>query len=205
MATSGSEVTIQGEGVGSATVVARATDPAGLAATQNFNVTVTERPVGVCERTAQVRAAILKAVGVTECASVTRSQLAGIDSLDATGSSLSSLQPGDFELLSGLTVLHLGDNQVSHLPRNVFSDLSSLESLNLRNNQLQELLPRAFSGLSNLRYLELHNNHLSRLSDEAFLGLSRLQKLGLDFNQLVGVAAERILGSRWTRITGLGG
>lgn len=184
VATSGSVVTIRGEDVGRATVAATAKDPAGAYATQNFGVTVTERPVGVCDRTAQVRDAILAALGFTDCASVTRSQLAEIDSLDATGSGLSSVQPDDFALLSGLTVLRLGDNQLSHLPRSVFSSLSSLESLDLPNNQLQALPPGVFSGLDSLKYLELHNNLLSQLPNDAFSGLSGLRVLGLDANQL---------------------
>ena len=182
--TSGSEVTIRGEGVGSATVVVTARDPGGLNATQSFNVTVIERPVGVCMRTPQVRDAILAALGVTECASVTLSQLAGIVSLDVSESGLSGLKEGDFELLPGLTVLHLGSNQLSELPQAVFSDLSSLESLDLSNNRLQELPAGVFAGLSSLSTLELHNAGLSRLPDGVFSGLSSLKELGLDANQL---------------------
>ena len=181
---SGSVVTVRGESVGSATIVVTATDPANLSATQNFNITVTERAVGVCSRTAQVRDAILEALGVTECASVTRSQLAEIESLDVTDSGLSGLREDDFELLPALTVLRLGSNQLSQLPQNVFSDLPSLDTLDLSNNRLQELPARIFAGLSGLLDLELHNAGLSRLPDGAFSGLSGLQVLGMDANQL---------------------
>ena len=183
--TSGSgTVTIFGLDVGTGTVTVTARDPGRLNATQSFNVTVTERPVGVCDRTAQVRDAILALVGVTECASVTLSQLAGIKSLVVSDSGLSGLQEGDFELLPGLTVLHLGSNQLSQLPQAVFSDLDGLQSLNLSNNSLQGLPAGVFSGLSSLIDLEMHGNHLSRLPDGAFSGLSRLRVLGLDANRL---------------------
>ena len=184
MTTFGSMVTIFGFDVGTGTVTVTARDPGGLNATQSFNVTVTERPVGVCMRTPQVRDAILAALGVTECASVTGPQLAGIDSLDVSESGLSGLKEGDFELLPKLTVLRLGGNQLSELPPAVFSDLSSLESLDLSNNRLQELPAGVFAGLSSLSTLELHNAGLSRLPDGVFSGLSSLKELGLDANQL---------------------
>ena len=182
---SGSVVTIRGEGVGSVTVVVTATDPAGLNATQNLDVTVTERPVGVCDRTAQVRDAVVNELdGVTDCALVTRSQLAEIDSLDVSDAGLSSLQENDFQLLPGLIVLRLGANQLSQLPRNVFSNLGSLAVLDLSSNRLQALSAGTFSGLSSLRDLEFHDNRISRLEDGAFDGLRSLRALGLDANQL---------------------
>ena len=190
----GSAVTIRGVGVGTGTVTVTASDPGGLNATQSFNVTVIERPVGVCMRTPQVRDAILGALGVTECASVTLSQLAGIVSLDVSESGLSGLKEGDFELLPGLTVLHLGSNQLSELPQAVFSDLDGLQSLNLSNNSLQELPAGVFSGLSSLIDLEMHGNHLSRLPDGAFSGLSRLRVLGLDANRLSQLSQDLFSG-----------
>ena len=180
---SGSVVRIRGESAGSATVVARATDPAGLFATQNFNVTVTERPVGVCLRTPEVGDAILAAVGVTECGSVTLAQLAGIDSLIIVKDSLPGLKADDFELLPGLKVLRLG-SKLPKLPPTVFSGLDSLAVLDLANNSLQELPARVFAGLSSLRYLNLHNAGLSELRENAFSGLTDLQTLGLEANEL---------------------
>ena len=179
--TTGSVVRIRGEGVGSATVVVRATDPAGLSATQDFNVTVTERPVGVCMRTAQVRDAILQTLDVTDCASVARSQLAEIDSLIIAEDSLPGLKADDFELLPGLKVLRLG-SKLPQLPPTVFSGLDSLAVLDLANNSLQEL--PAFAGLSSLRYLELHNNDLAGLGKDSFSELSNLDRLGLGGNSL---------------------
>ena len=190
----GSMVTIRGVDVSPGTVTVTARDPGGLNATQSFNVTVIERPVGVCMRTPQVRDAILAAVGVTDCNSVTGSQLAGIDSLDVSDSGLSRLQEGDFELLPGLTVLRLGTNQLSELPRNVFSGLDSLAVLDLSNNSLQELPAGVFSGLSSLIDLEMHGNHLSRLPDGAFSGLSRLRVLGLDANRLSQLSQDLFSG-----------
>ena len=143
----------------------------------------------------QVRDAILAAVGVTECASVTGPQLAGIDSLDVSESGLSRLQEGDFELLPKLTVLRLGGNQLSELPQTVFSDLSSLESLDLSNNRLQEFASgRVRRALEPHSTLELHGNHLSRLPDGAFSGLSRLRVLGLDANRLSQLSQDLFSG-----------
>ena len=183
----GSMVTIRGVDMGKGTVTVTATDPGGLNAIQSFNVTVTERPVGVCMRTPQVRDAILAAVGVTDCNSVTGSQLAGIDALDVSGSGLSGLEEDDFELLPGLTVLRLGSNRLSQLRPNVFSGLDSLAVLDLSNNSLQELRAGVFSGLSSLIDLEMHNNALSQIREGAFSGLSTLKQLGLDANELSGL------------------
>ena len=183
----GSMVTIRGVDMGKGTVTVTATDPGGLNAIQSFNVTVTERPVGVCMRTPQVRDAILAAVGVTDCNSLTGSQLAGIDSLDVSESGLSGLKEDDFELLPGLTVLRLGSNRLSQLRPNVFSGLDSLAVLDLSNNSLQELRAGVFSGLSSLIDLEMHNNALSQIREGAFSGLSTLKQLGLDANELSGL------------------
>ena len=71
--------------------------------------TAKAQDVAVCDRTSQVRDAIVSAVaGVSDCADVTAADLAAITELEIIeDSSLTSLQAGDFGGLTGLTILDL--------------------------------------------------------------------------------------------------
>ena len=91
----------------------------------------------VCERTEEVRDAIVAAVsGVSACANVTDAHLAAITSrLDIGYQGITSLQAGDFDGLTALTDLSLQSNySLSDLPVGVFDGLTALTDLRLNNN-----------------------------------------------------------------------
>ena len=170
-------------GVGQNTIKAIVTSQ-DETATQTYVIVVTrDGAAGVCDRTAQVRDAIVAAVtGVSACAEVTEAHLAGITTLDLRRQSIASLQSGDFAGLSSLEELWLRDNQLTALPADIFSGLAALETLTLWNNQLESLPGNVFAGLSALQVLQLHSNRLSTLPAGLFTGLTRLGTVSLGGN-----------------------
>ena len=144
---------------------------------------------GVCGRTEQVRAAIMSAVGVSDCAAVTTAQLTGVGSLHLTKMGIRSLQPDDFSGLTNLRILYLSRNKLSSLPAGVFSDLTALEVLYLGTNALSSLPDGVFSGLTALEWLSLGGNDLSSLPASVFSDLTALESLYLGSNELNSLPA----------------
>ena len=98
--------------------------------------TVLAQSSGICNRTQEVRDAILaKLSDVSDCANVTDSHLAGITGdLTLSDKSISALKTGDFKGLSGQEQLHLDTNNLSDLPDGIFEGLESLDTLWLNFN-----------------------------------------------------------------------
>ena len=98
--------------------------------------TVIAQSSGICDRTQQVRDAILaKLADVSDCANVTDSHLAGITGdLTLSNESISALKAGDFQGLAGLEQLYLDNNNLSDLPYGIFEGLESLDTLWLNFN-----------------------------------------------------------------------
>ncbi len=169
-----------------------------------------QAPAGICDRTPQVRDAILDLIGGgAACGDVTAAQLEAItDTLNLTTQGIANLKTDDFQGLTNLRYLYLGENALTSLPEGVFSGLASLRSIDLQTNALTALptnvlrdlpnlsglylsgnalttLPEGlFSGLSNLRSVALHRNTLTELPEGLFSGLSNLSSLGLGYNAL---------------------
>ena len=123
-----------------------------------------ESLIPVCDRTPQVRDAIVAAVsGVSNCRNVTEAHLAAITLLDLRSRNITTLKAGDFDGLSSLRSLRLGNNQLSSLPADLFSGLTALGWLDMRRNQLTTLPDKVFSGLTALGSLNLGDNNLSSL------------------------------------------
>ena len=101
--------------------------------TTPFSFVVAADP-SVCDRTPQVRDAIVALVPVSDCADVTNIHLAGIGVLDLSRSSIVTLQEGDFAGLANLYNLALNDNNLMALPGGVFSGLTALDFLLLDGN-----------------------------------------------------------------------
>ncbi len=170
---------------------------------------------GVCDRTPQVRDALVKISGVTTCEEVSSEYLAGVTSLQLQWTRIGSLQAHDFSGLSNLSRLELGYNSLTTLPVGIFSGLHSLSLLLLNENSLTSLpeeifrdttrlggltlngnslttLPVGiFGGLHNLSHLELQQNSLSTLPVGVFGGLGSLEYLYLEDNSLITLP-ERI-------------
>ena len=166
--------------------------------TVTINVTdVADTPVvstltPVCDRTPQVRDAIVAAVrGVSDCNDVTDAHLAAIRGLlDLRNKNISALKPGDFDGLSLLQDIRLDRNQLRALPADIFSGLSSLRTLYLGDNQLTSLPADVFSELSALTDLFLHENRLASLPVDLFAGLSALRQINLHTNRLTTLPAN---------------
>ncbi len=143
---------------------------------------------GVCDRTGQVRDAIVAAASVSACGDVTEAHLAAIEDLDITDGGISVLKAGDFSGLTSLKGLSLLGNLLRTVPVGVFAGLDNLEVLDLEYNQLDTLPARVFAGL-NLIFLGLEGNDLAALPAGVFAGLTNLISLDLSENELVTLPA----------------
>ncbi len=140
---------------------------------------------GVCDRTPQVRDALVVIVGggVT-CADVTPDQLGRISVLSLGSERIETLQSGDFAGLTSLEQLDLYDNDLTALPPNIFAGLINLRQLNLWHNDLTTLSPNVFADLTNLRVLDLDDNDFAVIPPNVFAGLINLERLWLNDTRL---------------------
>ena len=140
---------------------------------------------GICDRTAQVRDAILHQLpGTSDCAAVTDTELSGIIRLALSEKGITTLKSGDFSGLSNLQHLNLADNELSALPDGIFDDLTGLESLYLYSNRLSELPDGIFDDLTGLEDLLFFNNGIRGLPDNIFDNLAGLESLSLGGNEI---------------------
>ena len=147
-----------------------------------------DRTGGICDRTEQVRDAIVAGTAATTCTNVTMAHLSGLSPwLDLSDKDLSSLQPGDFDGLTALTRLDLDDNALTELPADIFDELTALVNLDLRDNALTELPAGIFDGLTALKFLDLSNNKLTELPAGIFDELTALTRLTLLKNKLTSL------------------
>ena len=143
--------------------------------------------VDICDRTPQVRDAIVAAAGAEDCAAVDSESLAGVTWLGISDQGLTSLRADDFGGLTSLQTLWLSGNQLAALPEGIFDGLTGLQYLFLFRNQLTALPEGAFDGLTGLQQLSLDSNQLAALPEGAFDGLTSLQDLWLSRNQLAAL------------------
>ena len=141
---------------------------------------------GICDRTAQVRDAILARLdNVSDCANVTDTDLSYLLlTLDLENSGITTLKSGDFDGLSRLNGINMSRNNLSALPDGVFDGLSRLQIINMNHNNLSALPDGVFDDLSRLFSIKLRRNNLSTLPDGVFSDLGDLQVLYLDANHL---------------------
>ena len=137
-----------------------------LEPSQNIDGRLDALTGGICERTPQVRAALVTAVqenddAVTNCSLVTAAHLAGITGVLRLGNQgIEALKAGDFAGLSGVTQLNLNANALSALPSGIFEGLDAVDTLTLRDNALGEgsLADRVFEPLTAVTTLALDQN-----------------------------------------------
>ena len=139
---------------------------------------------GVCDRTPQVRDAIVDEAGGRDCSQVSDRRLREIRQLILQSRNLSALQAGDFAGLSAVEWLDLRFNKLRTLPVGVFDGLTALQFLLLEWNELRTLPARVFDGLLALEELNLSINKLRTLPVGVFDGLTALQLLQLRDNRL---------------------
>ena len=120
---------------------------------------------GVCERTPQVRDALVahaqgRDAAVTDCSKVTETHLAAVRLLNLEDPGMTALKAGDFEGLTGVETLTLQGNALTALPAGIFDDLGMVMELGLNHNALAEgsLPDRVFETLTRLHTLYLGNN-----------------------------------------------
>ena len=107
-----------------------------VAAFMNEPVRNELREGGVCDRTEQIKAELVRVSGVSTCTFVTNRMLAAISSLDLSNKSIETLMTGDFEGLTSLSFLNLSSNEIETLTANDLDGLTALEYLDLKNNEL---------------------------------------------------------------------
>ncbi len=176
-------VTVTGVATGKATVTHRVTAstddryPAGLAID---SVAVTVWP-GICDRTKQVRDALIQETFQDACGGVTGSHLAEVTYLYISGSELTALKAGDFDGLAALEFLTVNDTGLMSLP--ALGDLDSLQTLDVAYNKLTSLPD--LRDLGSLDSLRASGNQLTSLPDLS--SNSALATLEVDDNRLTSL------------------
>ena len=172
-------------------------------------------PASVCDRTPQVRDAIVLATGRGDCGAVSEFDLLDVAVLDLEHQGITTLDAGDFTGLASMTELRLPYNRLGTIPEQAFRDLvnlrllylwrtdltavpvairglSSLQRLHLGYNNIQGIRRESFQGLSELRWLWLNGNRLTTLPDGVFSELKGLRYLHLDNNRITDVRKEAL-------------
>ena len=162
--------------------------------TLTYTLTVRRARPGICDRTEQIRTAILAEIaGVSDCADVTATHLAAITTFGGNigfGTAIkgiTALKPGDFAGLTALTLLNLSVNQLTALPAGIFSDLTAVTKIELEANRLASLPEGVFAGLAKLTAIGLYGNRLTGIPAGVFAGLPALTEIELTSNRLTGL------------------
>ena len=156
--------------------------------TQSFKL-----KTSVCDRTEEIKKAILEETNQTNCQNVSSEHLSQVIGLKIITDTLVNLKSHDFHGLTHLTELAIAFNRnLKTLPPRVFSELTNLEQLVLNNNQLKILPPETFSGLTNLKRLSLDNNQLESLPPLIFSNLKSLKIIVLTNNPFSDEEKTRI-------------
>ena len=141
--------------------------------------------VGVCDRTPEVRDAILRNLPEVDwCVLVTSEHLGTVRYIQLGNENMPAIKADDFDGLTNLTYLGLRDNNLVSFPDGVFDDLISLKTLQLDENDLASLPEGVFDNLVNLEKLELSNNDLVSLPPGVFDDLKNLEQLDISNNLL---------------------
>ena len=133
---------------------------------------------GICQRTLEVRNAIVAASGAATCAQVTQRHLREIAALDLSDQWITTLRAEDFDGLVRLDLLDLSGNLLTSLPEGVFDDLYLLKTLKLDGNLLTTLRADVFEELFLLEELTLNGNRFASLPAGLFPEFSRFDGMG---------------------------
>ena len=174
----GSAITVVGEQPGTAAITVTARDPAGLTATQNFEVTV--EPFS--ER--EILAIFHQATGGPSWF--------GSENWD-TDSPLGDWQGVDVDADGKVVRLVLYRNNLTGPIPTILADLATLAHLELASNHLTGPIPPELEALTNLSHLGLFNNDLEGPVPPELGNLSNLARLEIDRNALTGVIPDSFL------------
>ena len=148
---------------------------------------------GICSRALAVQTPLLAATSRTACADVTTADLASVITLNVTAYGSTSIDPADFEGLTGLTTLQIDASpQLTTVPDNAFAGLTALTTLDFSVLfSLTTLGEDAFAGLTTLTRLDLNfNDGLAALDADIFDGLTALEHLHLAYTNLAALDAD---------------
>ena len=121
--------------------------------------------VPVCQRTPQVRDALMAKLGGMPCQRITPKDLEEVRELYLLKKEIKSLQVGDFSGLDNLEKLDLGRNALTELPRELELP-SSLRELYLQGNQLEDGIPDpVMHSVPQLEVLDIGENRMRLLPD----------------------------------------
>ena len=129
-----------------------------------------EEFISVCDRTPQVRDAIMEKIvqidAEIECSDDRLIKLAlySIAVLRLPNKGITSLKEGDFSGLYRLTFLDLSHNQLTSLPQNIFHRMYGLKELDLSSNNLVDIDDLDLSDLEDLKFFNATENPLRRKS-----------------------------------------
>ncbi|MYE82942.1 MAG: leucine-rich repeat domain-containing protein [Gammaproteobacteria bacterium] len=167
-------------------------------------------PTGVCLRTPQVRAELVRQSGRADCAGVTDEDLSRVSWLELGDTGVERLASGDFAGLHNLrTLLLRAERELSYLPGDIFAGLTNLQALEISYTAIEEFPVELFAPLEELVSLQLYSNgEMRSLAAGLFEGLSRLRDLNLDNLPLGGLPGGLFAGldrleSLWMRNTRL--
>ena len=191
-----SSITIRPGTAGRTTISVRATDPAGLSATQHFIATTV---VSSADRNALIafyvttdgpewtdRTDWLSNAPLDAWQGVTTDADGRVTRLELNGNMLQGPLPDEIGRLDNLTMLDLGGNNLSGgIPPSI-GRLTFLETLNLEGNQLTGAIPSEIEHLGNLEVLDLAGNQLSGSLPSAIEHLEALETLILGNNAFSG-------------------
>ena len=127
-----------------------------------------------------LRSAIEEALGKTEGATITQTDMLTLTRLDAREQDIQDIT--GIEFATNLTLLNLDDNQISDV--SPLAELKNLKELELDDNQISDVSPLA--ELKNLEELILVSNQISDISPLA--ELKNLTSLNLYGNQILDVS-----------------
>ncbi|KAI8495449.1 hypothetical protein Bbelb_269040 [Branchiostoma belcheri] len=97
---------------------------------------------------------------------------------------ITELQPGKFQTLKSLTILHLNNNQITIIKSRTFVGLQMLQELRLNWNNISVVEPGSFQHLTELTFLNLGYNKLTTLPRYTFAASSKLSRLLLHNNSI---------------------
>ena len=154
---------------------------AGGKGPESSQVEVTVESFSICGRTRQVRDAILKKLGYTDCANISYERMAAITVLGLSSSGIRSVQAGDFDGLESLEILDMCLTCLKTIGAGAFSNLKNLKTLEIYWSCLEDLPPDAFQGLESLETLKMYRNYrLESIPAGLFDGLTNLRTLRMD-------------------------
>lgn len=160
------------------------------------------RADGICDRSLEVRVALLRDVisrrvekgqdSFLRCEEVSAEDLTQVESVFLFDRSIEHLQVDDFAGLENLRYLDLGANRIRDLPTGIFRDLVSLEYLDLSENNLSDLGDELVP-LSQLTHLYLYENQITSLKSQVFASLTRLEVMLIGGNRLTALPPDLLV------------